>query len=199
MKYTIKTLGCKVNQVDSTYLAETLDELGLTRASEGERADLCVVNTCTVTAKTDTQCRQMIRRTVRENPGARVVVTGCFVEIAPDTVRSISGVDLILWNRDKQYAREIFASELQISEAVLRSREKALKGDRSIVQGAGGGRSRAFVRIEEGCESFCAYCIVPYARGPVRSEDEERVVEEVRTLVGKGFAEIVLTGIHLGA
>jgi threonylcarbamoyladenosine tRNA methylthiotransferase MtaB len=199
MQYTIKTLGCKVNQVDSIYLAEILEEMGLTRALEGEQADLCVVNTCTVTAKTDTQCRQMIRRTVRENPGARVVVTGCFAEIAPDTVRSISGVDLLLRNRDKQRAREILTNDLQKNEVPLQVRKKPLDVDRSIVQGAGGGRSRAFVRIQDGCESFCAYCIVPYARGPVRSEDEERVVEEVRTLVGKGFAEIVLTGIHLGA
>ncbi len=199
MQYTIKTLGCKVNQVDSIYLAETLEEMGLTRASEGERADLCVVNTCTVTAKTDTQCRQMIRRTVRENPGARVVVTGCFAEIAPDTVRSISGVDLLLRNRDKQRAREILAHNFQKNEVALQFRKKPLEVDRSIARGAGGGRSRAFVRIQDGCESFCAYCIVPYARGPVRSENGERVVEQVRTLVEKGFAEIVLTGIHLGA
>lgn len=199
MHYTIKTLGCKVNQVDSIYLAEILEKMGLTRASEGEQADLCVVNTCTVTAKTDTQCRQMIRRIVRENPGARVVVTGCFAEIAPDTVRSISGVDLLLRNRDKQRAREILTSDLQKNGVSLQVRKKPLEVDRRIAQGAGGGRSRAFVRIQEGCESFCAYCIVPYARGPLRSEDEVLVVEQVRTLAGKGFAEIVLTGIHLGA
>ncbi len=198
MQYTIKTLGCKVNQVDSTCLAETLEELGLTRAPEGERADFCVVNTCTVTAKTDTQCRQMIRRAVRENPGAQVVVTGCFAEIDPDAVRSISGVDLVLRNTEKRHAREILAGELQTGKLVRQFKEESLENGKSLVRSRGE-RARAFVRIQEGCESFCAYCIVPYARGPVRSESEEWIMDQVRALVEKGFAEIVLTGIHLGA
>lgn len=209
MKYLIKTLGCKVNQVDSIYLAETLERSGWTRAAQGEPAQICIINTCTVTARTDTQCRQLIRRTVRENPGAKVMVTGCYAEVAPDAVRAIPGVDRVLGNREKRRPREILGGHLASDNGT------ALPGgaagvvsphgswdlgreDPGLIHGSGG-RSRAFVRVQDGCNAFCAYCIVPYARGRLRSEDPDRVVRQVRMLVEKGFLEIVLSGIHLGA
>jgi threonylcarbamoyladenosine tRNA methylthiotransferase MtaB len=210
VKYAIKTLGCKVNQVDSICLAETLEELGLTRAVEGEAAEVCVINTCTVTARTDTQCRQMIRRAVRENPGAHVVVTGCYAEIAPEAVRAIDGVARVLGNRDKQNARRLLAETLtsdgnvrlsardHVPPAAAERLPNKIGRAPGLIHGAGG-RSRAFVRVQDGCNAFCAYCIVPYARGPVKSEEPDHVVDQVQALVDRGFPEIVLSGIHLGA
>ncbi len=201
MYYTIKTLGCKVNQIDSLGLAASLEEMGLAEAPPGETAALCVVNTCTVTARTDTQCRQMIRRLVRENPGARVVVTGCYAETNPEAVGTIPGVARVLANTDKGEARRIFRSIVsdhpeRVAEAASGRRSAARSGEptRSV-----NGRSRAFVQVQDGCNAFCAYCIVPFGRGPLKSEDPDTVVRRVKTLVAQGYPEIVLSGIHLGA
>ncbi len=201
MYYTIRTLGCKVNQIDSMGLAESLEEMGLAEAPPGEAASLCVVNTCTVTARTDTQCRQMIRRLVRENPGARIVVTGCYAETNPEAVGTIPGVTRIMANREKGEARRILRGIVsdhpprpaEISSGC--SKETHSRGPiRSI-----NGRSRAFVQVQDGCDAFCAYCIVPYGRGPLKSEDPETVVHRVKGLLAEGYPEIVLSGIHLGA
>lgn len=210
MHYAVKTLGCKVNQIESLHLAETLQALGLKAAGTGDDVHLCVVNTCTVTAKTDSQCRQLIRRMVRENPGARVVVTGCYAAIDEKAVRTIPGVSGVMGNREKGRARELLAREA----AALRNGSSPIFSDTTsdsdlpllsdsgeeagLITGAGG-RSRAFVRVQDGCQSFCSYCIVPYARGPVRSEDPDRVARQVKILVEQGYPEIVLSGIHLGA
>ncbi|OIP63794.1 MAG: tRNA (N(6)-L-threonylcarbamoyladenosine(37)-C(2))-methylthiotransferase MtaB [Nitrospirae bacterium CG_4_9_14_3_um_filter_53_35] len=227
MRYTIQTLGCKVNQVDSIFVAEALDGLGLQKAALGEPADLCIVNTCTVTARSDTQCRQMIRKAVRENPGARVVVTGCYAEMDPNAVRAIPGVTMVVGSRDKRRIPEMLAGNLNadkvgleeengprrpedLSAACLRDgrqvtpaqtggqRGRESSESQRLIQGAGG-RSRAFVMVQDGCRAFCAYCIVPQARGPFKSVDAEQVENQVRALIEKGFPEIVLTGIHLGA
>ncbi len=210
MHYAVKTLGCKVNQIESLHLAETLEGLGFKPAAAGDGVDLCVVNTCTVTAKTDSQCRQMIRRVVRENPGARVVVTGCYAEVAENAVRASPGVSGVMGNEEKGRARRVLAREAVTLQAGLRPifSSAAVDGDFHLLSDRGerdglitgaGGRSRAFVRVQDGCQSFCAYCIVPYARGPVKSEHPDRVVTQVALLVEQGYPEVVLSGIHLGA
>ncbi len=210
MHYAVKTLGCKVNQIESLHLAETLEGLGFTAAGAGDEVDLCVVNTCTVTAKTDSQCRQMIRRVVRENPRARVVVTGCYAEVAEKAVRAIPGVSGIMGNEEKGRARSVLAREaagLQagappiFSSAVSDGGLPVLSdgGEQAGLITGAGGRSRAFVRVQDGCQAFCAYCIVPYARGPVKSDHPDRVAAQVRLLVEQGYPEVVLSGIHLGA
>ncbi len=201
MYYTIKTLGCKVNQIDSLRLAESLEEIGLAEAPPGERAALCVVNTCSVTARTDTQCRQMIRRLVRDHPGARVVVTGCYAETNPEAIRSIPGVDRVMANGEKRQARRIWDGILsnhpeRVAQPLAPQSTQALPREQT---GGIRGRRRAFVQVQDGCDAFCAYCIVPYGRGPLNSEDPDRVVQQVKTLVARGVAEIVLSGIHLGA
>ncbi|MDX1764522.1 MAG: tRNA (N(6)-L-threonylcarbamoyladenosine(37)-C(2))-methylthiotransferase MtaB [bacterium] len=210
MHYAVKTLGCKVNQIESLHLAETLEELGFKPAEAGNGVDLCVINTCTVTAKTDSQCRQMIRRMVRENPGARVVVTGCYAAVAEEAIRAIPGVGAVMGNAEKGRARSALAREVILlqngsgtlsSSAVSHRNPPVLSGIRDqagLITGAGG-RSRAFVRVQDGCQSFCAYCIVPYARGPVKSEDPDRVAAQFELLVDQGYPEVVLSGIHLGA
>ncbi len=209
MRYSIKTFGCKVNQFDSVRLAETLEGFGLTRAGKGEAADVCVINTCTVTARSDTQCRQMIRRMVRENPGAYVVVTGCYAETSPELLRAIEGVDRVMGNREKVKAREILIGDLEkeknrerngIPEADNPAGQSLDCGNPRTppVHGAGD-RSRAFLTVQDGCDAFCAYCIVPYARGGPKSVDPDQVCRQVRYLVERGFPEIVLSGIHLGA
>ncbi len=207
MQYSVKTLGCKVNQVDSLYIAEALEELGLQRVTGGEPAEVCIINTCTVTARTDTQCRQMIRRAVRDNPGAHVIVTGCYAEVDPAAVMAIPGVSRVLGNQEKRFAKEILARDLipiqdgQTPEKRTPSPDEneGIHGDTERLVHGSGGRSRAFVRVQDGCHAACAYCIVPVARGPVKSEDPVQVVKQVRMFTDLGFPEIVLSGIHLGA
>ena len=185
MRYRIETLGCKVNQVDSWEMARALEARGWRRAGEGEAADLCIVNTCTVTARSDVQCRQVIRRCVRRDPGARVVVTGCYAEAQARAVGAIPGVAAVLSNRDKPRAAEILTGT-----AAAASPPPAAPPP---------GRSRGFVRVQDGCDAGCTYCIVPRVRGRPRSVPLERAVAEVEALVRGGTAEVVLTGIHLGA
>jgi threonylcarbamoyladenosine tRNA methylthiotransferase MtaB len=201
MYYTVKTLGCKVNQIDSIRLAESLEDIGLVEAPPGEPAALCVVNTCTVTARTNTQCRQMIRRLVRENPGARVVVTGCYAQTNPEAVRTIPGVAQVIANAEKGEAHRILSGIISdhpecVAEATPpRSANARPQGQIR----SSNGRNRAFVQVQDGCNAFCAYCIVPFGRGPLKSEDPDTVVRQVKMLVDQGYPEIVLSGIHLGA
>ncbi|NOY53295.1 MAG: tRNA (N(6)-L-threonylcarbamoyladenosine(37)-C(2))-methylthiotransferase MtaB [Deltaproteobacteria bacterium] len=195
MRYLIKTLGCKVNQIESAQLAENLEREGYCPASEGEKADLCILNTCTVTARTDAECRRVIRRLVRENPGARIVVTGCYAETDPEAIKAVPGIDRVVGK-----GRNGGLSEILIDASLRAEREEKVSVPRpSALLERFGNRSRAFVKIQDGCEAFCSYCIVPYARGRYRSEDPEQVIRQVETFVQNGYPEIVLSGIHLGA
>ncbi len=208
MRYLIKTLGCKVNRIESEQLSEALDAQGYRPAAKGETADLCILNTCSVTARTDTECRRMIRRLIRENPEARIMVTGCYAETDPEAVRAVPGVERVVGNREKGRIHEILAGDAGIPGMVQSRKDiscPAEDGEGSSGSGTAellerfGDRSRAFVKVQDGCEAFCSYCIVPLARGPYRSEDPERVVRQVEIFVRKGYSEIVLSGIHLGA
>jgi threonylcarbamoyladenosine tRNA methylthiotransferase MtaB len=205
MRYTIKTLGCKVNQIDSAELAGVLEDLGFVRAHEGEPAEVCVLNTCSVTGRTETECRQMIRRLIRENPGARIVVTGCYAETAPDVVGAEPGVDRVMSNSAKRRARSLLRKEFNLPKETASPEDSFRPADcevfpsvQPLLQGTGN-RSRAFIRVQDGCEAFCSYCIVPLARGPYRSEDPDRIIRQVEAFVRQGYPEIVLSGIHLGA
>jgi threonylcarbamoyladenosine tRNA methylthiotransferase MtaB len=190
MKFHIKSLGCKINQFDAAALGETLSAKGGEAVALAGDADVQVIFTCTVTGKSDYQCRQEIRRAVKaKGDGAVVLVTGCYAQTAPDAIREIGGVDAVIGNEKRDSIPDI------IGERFGFSTENA----GTFAALAIGGRSRAFLKAQEGCDSFCSYCIVPYARGRSRSAKPGDVLAKADGLIAKGYHEIVLTGVHLGA
>jgi len=186
--FHIVTLGCRSNQYDSQRIAEALQAAGLRAAADGEPAQVYVVNTCTVTAVADSKARQLVRRIVREHPAARVFVTGCYATREPEALRRIGGVEGV-------FGRGEWG---QMLHAICGAPppEGVLEGDFGI--SGFHGRARALLKIQEGCDFRCAYCVVPLVRGRPRSRPLPHVLEEARRLLDAGFKEIVLTGIHLG-
>ncbi len=180
--FTVLTLGCKVNQYETEYVREGLLSLGYREAEEREPADLCIVNTCTVTTDSDLKSRKVIRQLARQNPQAKIVVMGCYATRAPEAVAALPGVVQVV--TDKRRLPELLARFGQSA---------APSGICSF-----GRRHRAYVKVQDGCQMSCAYCIVPKVRPVLSSRSVEEVVDEVGRLVDNGYREIVLTGIHLG-
>ncbi|MBO8128547.1 MAG: tRNA (N(6)-L-threonylcarbamoyladenosine(37)-C(2))-methylthiotransferase MtaB [Peptococcaceae bacterium] len=193
------TLGCKVNQYESQGLAEMFARRGYRVVPFDAGADVYVINTCTVTHIGDRKSRQLIRRAKRANPDSIVVVTGCYAQVAPDEVGAIEGVDLVIGLGGRANLVDLVEQAAGEGKTVctVNDIEKVTCFEELPISGAER-RTRAFVKVQEGCRDFCTYCIIPYARGPLRSRDPDRVRDEVRTLVDKGHREIVLTGTHLG-
>ena len=198
LKFKFKTLGCKVNQAESESLSAQLEEAGLTPAKRMEAADLCIINTCTVTQRAAMQSRQAIRQAIRTNPTARLMVTGCYAQTAPEEIRRVYGIDTILGHNEKPRLLEFaLGSNCEGDTKCRPSVQKKTPLDQPHVIKKGT-RTRPFLKIQDGCESYCTYCIVPYARGPSRSLPSDKVVESIDNMKRAGFREIVLTGIHLG-
>ena len=199
-KVALTTLGCKVNQFETETMEGLFKRAGYTVVPFEARADVYVINTCSVTSLGDRKSRQIIRRAHRENERAVIAVCGCYAQVAPEEIKAIEGVRVVLGTKERA----------QIVDYV----ERALRED-GILDGVGDimqahtfediplydspQRTRAFLKIEDGCENFCSYCIIPYARGPVKSRALSHIRAEAEKLVRAGFHEIVLTGIHLGA
>ncbi|HUW30068.1 MAG TPA: tRNA (N(6)-L-threonylcarbamoyladenosine(37)-C(2))-methylthiotransferase MtaB [Planctomycetota bacterium] len=195
------TLGCKVNQYDTEAIREQVLRLGYREVPAGERADLYVINTCTVTAVSDSKGRKLIRRVHRQNPAATIIVTGCTVDSDPHLSAKLSdcGEVIVVPNHAKSSIAAIVGDRQRFTVQERPSKNGACPRlwDRGISRFEG--HTRAFIKIEDGCTNFCAYCIVPYVRGPVRSRPLDSIVSEARRLADAGFREIVLTGIHVGA
>ena len=200
MKAKIITLGCKVNQYESEAMLEALLAGGFQEAASGEEADVVVVNSCTVTATSDQKVRQTLRRARKENPGAVTVLTGCMPQAFPEEAAALLEADVVLGNARRAdllpRVMEYLSSKQRIVD--IAPHEKGEKFERMAVS-TFHGRTRAFLKIEDGCDRFCSYCIIPYARGRVRSKPLEDIQEEVRRLGEQGFQEVVLTGINLPA
>lgn len=188
--FKLITLGCKVNQYDSQRMREAMEDAGLHACAGGEPPGLVVINTCTVTRGSDDKCRQCIRRAVREHPDALVVVAGCYVSRDRAAVEAIPGVHAALANHERDRIAAL-AAEVAAEGKLASQPERGIRGF--------AGHTRAFLKIQDGCDAFCSYCIVPHVRGPVRSRPLPDVVEEVQRLALAGFREVVLCGIHLGA
>jgi len=193
------TLGCKINQYDTNSLIADLEFQGHTVVSNPVLAEVVVVNTCTVTGKTDYKGRQLIRRVRHENPDATVIVTGCYAQVQPRKVAAIPGVDYVLGNEEKSLISSLVGS------CRRRSTPQILVGgldrERRLEDGCPGvhsGTTRAFLKIQDGCDYACSYCIIPRARGRSRSLPPARLEEKIGLLGAKGFQEVVLCGIHLG-
>jgi threonylcarbamoyladenosine tRNA methylthiotransferase MtaB len=200
--FTISTLGCKVNQYESDAIAQSLKDAGCILLHGEENADLCIINTCTVTQKAAMQSRQAIRQAIRNNPNARIIVTGCYAQVNPSEIKSIKGVHDIIGHADKHEIPEMIASTEHVERPhpVVTCRE--ISDERDFPQMAAtviGKRTRPFLKIQDGCNMFCSYCIVPYARGRSRSMAIDNVLENIHNIQQAGFCEVVLTGVHLGA
>ena len=191
------TLGCKTNQFESAAMQEALKSAGYQIVGFANGADLVIVNTCTVTGATDAQSRNLIRRARRQNAACRVIVTGCYAQVDPQALRDLPGVSLVIGNEEKRRLLEFLQRDCQsnlIEVSDIRQAESVCLPPLTSFAG----RSRAFVQIQNGCDAFCSYCIIPYARGASRSADEHQILEQINGLVESGFREIVLTGIHIG-
>jgi threonylcarbamoyladenosine tRNA methylthiotransferase MtaB len=195
------TLGCRLNQVDTQSLQGALEARGFRAPGADEVADVVVVNTCTVTARAEASDRQAIRRLSRAHPGARVVVTGCWAQTEPEGVAGLRGVDLVVGNGEKHRLPDLLRSLLG-GGAVGRVHVgdvSRLAGMPVVPPARSAGRSRAFLKIQEGCRHRCAFCIVPRARGASRSQEPEVVLDQARALVEAGHRELTLTGVDLGS
>lgn len=200
LKVAFHTLGCKVNQHDSAIMAALFQDAGYTIVDFNDKADVYVVNTCTVTHLSDRKSRQMIRRAAGENPDATVVVCGCYAQTAKNELEALDEVDLIIGTNERHRvveAVEEFRAN-HVKTAYMPDDDELFVYE-DLPHKRVSGMTRAYVKVQEGCDQFCAYCIIPYARGPLRSRSEEDTIAEINMLVDKGYKEVILTGIHLGA
>lgn len=198
-KVAITTLGCKVNQYESSAMAEMFRARGYSVVDFHDRADIYVINTCTVTHLGDRKSRQLIRRAVKSNPDALVVVTGCYSQVSPGEVLEIPGVDLVMGTGDRARIVDM-VEKLEKGGRVSAVRDwKELREFEELPSMAATGRVRAFLKIQEGCDNFCSYCIVPFTRGPLKSRSPASILQEAGEMAAAGYREIVLTGIHIGA
>lgn len=191
------TLGCKLNFAETSTIGQMLKEAGIRTARKGERADICVVNTCSVTEVADKKCRQAIHKLVKQHPGAFVVVTGCYAQLKPDTVAKIEGVDVVLGAEQKQDLMHYLGNlqKKDTGEAFT----SPLKEIRSFVPSCSrGDRTRFFLKVQDGCDYYCSYCTIPFARGRSRNGSIRSLVEQARQAAVQGGKEIVLTGVNIG-
>ena len=198
MKVAFHTLGCKVNQYETQAMAEQFMAEGFQVVPEDQKADCYVINTCTVTNIADRKSRQFIRRAKKYNPGAIIAVTGCYSQVKPEDLWAMPEVDIVTGNGEKPKLIELVKEALNDEKRIYRVLdydELCQYTDRGIIMNMEG-RTRAYIKIQEGCNRFCSYCMIPYARGKVRSRNPEEVTEEAWTLIDNGFKEIVLTGIN---
>ncbi len=200
MKIAFFTLGCKVNQYESQAMAERMVKCGFELVSPNEKADVYVINSCTVTAESDRKTRQTVRRFKRKNPDSIVVLTGCMPQAFPEDVDALKEADVVLGNKNNIRLPELIERYFSCGQRIIEI-ENHETGDRFIGDSISGfeGRTRAIVKIEDGCNRFCSYCIIPYSRGRVRSKPIDELEAELHTLSDAGFIEIVLVGINLSS
>ena len=198
-KAALYTLGCKVNQYETEAMAELLKKSGYEITDFSQPADVYVINTCSVTNMGDRKSRQIIRRAKKTNPDAVIAVAGCYSQTAPEEILAIDGVNLVLGTQGRHNIAELLKnldteSKVNAVSDIMTTHDfEELKIDSYT------DRTRAYIKIQDGCSQFCSYCIIPYARGPVRSRNEDEVIEEIKKLAKKGFSEIILVGIHVAS
>ena len=191
------TLGCKLNFSETSTIGKVLREAGVRTVRKGEKADICVVNTCSVTEVADKKCRQAIHRLVKQHPGAFVVVTGCYAQLKPDAVAKIEGVDVVLGAEQKKDLLQ-YLGDLRKHESG-EAHTSALKDIRSFAPSCSrGDRTRFFLKVQDGCDYYCSYCTIPFARGRSRNGSIASLVEQARQAAAEGGKEIVLTGVNIG-
>ena len=202
-RIAFSTLGCKINQFDTAVMQSSVTTgKDYSIVSFDDEADIYVINTCTVTGKSDSESRRIIRRTLRKNRNARVVVTGCYAQISPDEIAMIPGVSMVLGNNEKLTLKEY----LKDSEEVVTDIDnnihvsdifKTSSIQRPVISEFQA-KTRAILKVQDGCDSRCSYCIVPFARGISRSLNPDDVIAQIKSLCSNGYKEVVLSGVHLG-
>ena len=195
-KVAFITLGCKVNQYESNAMAQQFVKKGYKIVENTEKADIYIVNTCTVTNMSDRKSRQMLRKARELNNKAIIVACGCYVQVAKEEVEKIKEIDLALGNNEKKDIVEIIENHIQKQpiEDVMHQKEYVELGETTYTE-----KTRAVVKVQDGCDRFCTYCIIPYARGRVRSRKSEKVVSEIEKIAKQGIKEVVITGIHIAS
>ena len=201
MKVAFYTLGCKVNSYETNGMAQKFKESKYEIVDFSEKADIYIINTCTVTSIADKKSRQFLRQAKKNNPDGVVVAVGCYVQVAKDEVKKIPEIDLCLGNNEKSNIVKIVEEYLDkknssktIADDIFQNTDYCEFGAVTYSE-----NTRAVIKVEDGCDRFCSYCLIPYARGRVKSRKPENVIEEVKELVIKGFKEIVITGIHIAS
>ena len=193
------TLGCKVNQYETEAMLELFEKEGYEKAETEDYADVYVINTCTVTHMSDRKSRQYIRRMKKKNPDAIIAVVGCYSQVSPEEILSIDEVNLVMGTNDrKKIVEEVKKIDASRKVSTVDDIMK-VKAFEEIEINKTNGKTRAFMKIQDGCDRYCSYCIIPYARGRVRSRDLESIVKEVENLASNGYKEVVLTGIHVAS
>lgn len=199
-KIAFITLGCKVNQYETNSMTQKFLQKGYEIVEATKQADIYVVNTCTVTNMSDRKSRQMLRRVKEQNQEAIVVACGCYVQVAKEEIETIQEIDLAIGNKEKKEIVEIIEKYQQDKEkitkieAVEEQKEYIELGETTYTE-----KTRAVIKVQDGCDRFCSYCIIPYARGRVRSRNPENIVEEIKKIAQKGIKEVVITGIHIAS
>lgn len=192
------TLGCKLNFSETSTFGRMLSEMGVVEAAEDEKADICLINTCSVTEVADAKCRQAIRKMVNRNPGSFVVVTGCYAQLQPEKVAKIDGVGLVLGSNEKANLIQ-YLSEAWTEGAVGEYHSVKTKDIKSFAPSCSrGNRTRYFLKVQDGCNYYCTYCTIPYARGNSRNPSIDSLVKQVQQAVNEGGKEVVLTGVNIG-
>ena len=193
------TLGCKLNFSETSTFGKMLQELGVQTVEQGERADICLINTCSVTEVADHKCRQAIHRMVRQHPGAFVVVTGCYAQLEPERISRIEGVDLVLGSNEKASLVQFLSDSFVQRGADAAYRTVKTKDIKSFAPSCSrGNRTRYFLKVQDGCDYFCTYCTIPYARGFSRNPTISSLVAQAEEAAREGGKEIVLTGVNIG-
>ncbi|MBQ6946567.1 MAG: tRNA (N(6)-L-threonylcarbamoyladenosine(37)-C(2))-methylthiotransferase MtaB [Clostridia bacterium] len=200
MRIAFYTLGCKVNQYDTQMMREKLEQHGHVTVRFEQEADCYIINTCTVTNMSDKKSRQIISKCKKMNRDAIIVVCGCYAQISPDETASLSGVDVVIGTANRkniaEYIQTFLEKKAQIIEVPDLSGEKILCSEQISRFDE---KTRAILKVEDGCRNFCSYCAIPFARGPIRSKSQAEIDEELRNLQSNGYKEVVLTGIHLAS
>ena len=199
MKIAFYTLGCKVNTYETESLWELFKERGYDRVDSKEYADVYVINTCTVTNNGDVKSRKAIRQLIKKNPEAIIAVMGCYSQMSPDDIIQIDGVDIVIGTKHREQLVSLVEDFKRKRETISNVTDVSRYRDFDEVNVTNfTENTRAFLKIQDGCNNFCSYCIIPFARGPVRSRPKDSVLQEALNLVSNGYHEIVLTGIHTG-
>lgn len=198
MKVAFITLGCKVNIYESDAIMALFQKKGAIIVSSEESFDSCIINTCSVTNQATAKCRKMIRNAIRNNPKAIIAVIGCYSQILKEEIAKIDGVDIILGNIDKASVVDLVYKKKKEQEMLIDVKNILSHHEFEELNPVNFSHTRAFLKIEDGCNNFCSYCIIPYTRGPIRSKKVENVINEINKIVSNGYNEVVLTGIHTG-
>ena len=197
-KFKIATLGCKVNQYESESMEKLFLERGYEKANKNESADVYVINTCAVTGQASSKSRQYISRAKRNNPQAQIAVVGCYSQVTPEEIDALGGINVILGTKERSRIVDLLEESERIDQTInavgdIKHDQKFDELDFTTKREM----TRAYIKIQEGCNMFCSYCIIPYARGPISTRDMNHIIEETKNLAASGYKEVVLTGIHV--